>query len=118
MDQAPTKEPFDSWAVVELMGRQVIAGRVTEAVIGGAALIRVDVPEQPERKAVQSWDHDEPAIPAYTRYLGAASIYALNPCTEEIAKQAAQRMRARPPLAFGSPAHVALAGPDDDFIDR
>ena len=95
------------------MGRQVIAGRVTEAVIGGAALIRVDVPEQPARKAVQSWDSDEPAIPAYTRYLGASSIYALNPCTEDVAKLAAQRMRARPPMAFGMQT-AALPAPDDD----
>ena len=32
------QEKFDSWAVVELFGHQQIAGRVSEASIGGAAM--------------------------------------------------------------------------------
>ena len=31
------------WAIVELMGHQRIAGKVSEETIGGAALLRVDV---------------------------------------------------------------------------
>jgi hypothetical protein len=110
-----TETSFDQWAVVELMGHQQMAGRVTEQSIGGAAFIRVDVPEQPARAKRQSWDTDEPIIPAYTRFLSGASIYAINPCTEEVAKMTAERIRARPPLAFAAPQQPALAyQPDDD----
>lgn len=106
-------EKFDSWAVVELFGHQQIAGRVSEASIGGAAFIRVDVPEQPERKAVQQWDRDQPAIPAYTRYFGGGAIYALNPCSEDAAKRVATNLRARAPIPFDAPA-VPLLGVSDE----
>ncbi len=46
--QAPGSRPdFDTWAVVEVMGHNTYAGRVTEQAIGGASFIRVDVPEIP-----------------------------------------------------------------------
>lgn len=105
---------FDHWAVVELFGHQQLAGRVTEQSIGGAAFLRVDVPEQPARPKVHAWDEDQPSIPAYTRYFSGGAIYALNPCTEEVAKLAAERMRARPPLPFGmSRPALAAPGPDE-----
>lgn len=107
------EDKFDSWAVVELFGHQQIAGRVSEASIGGAAFIRVDVPEQPERKAIQSWDRDQPAIPAYTRYFGGGAIYALNPCSEESAKRVAHNLRARAPIPFDVPSAPLLAAPND-----
>lgn len=109
---------FDQWAIVELMGHQQIAGRVTEQSIGGAAFIRVDVPEQPPRAKRQQWDSDEPAIPAYTRLLSGGSIYAINPCTEDVAKLAADRMRTRPPIPFSMP-QAALPAPDyENEADR
>lgn len=107
------QESFDQWAVVELFGHQQIAGRVTEQSIGGAAFIRVDVPEQPARPKVQQWDEDQPAIPAYTRFFSGGAIYAINPSTEEVAKLAAERMRTRPPLPFGM-NRPALAAPNPD----
>lgn len=107
-----TENSFDQWAVVELMGHQQIAGRVTEQSIGGAAFIRVDVPEQPARPKREQWDSDQPIIPAYTRFLSGGSIYAINPCTEDVAKLAAERMRTRPPLPFGM-NQPALPAPDD-----
>lgn len=107
-------EKFDSWAVVELFGHQQIAGRVSEASIGGAAFIRVDVPEQPGRKAVQQWDRDQPAIPAYTRYFGGGAIYALNPCSEEAAKRVATNLRARAPIPFDVPTPPLLSAPSRD----
>src|SRR5579859_3643818 len=36
------KQEFDQWALVELMGHQRIAGRVTEAEIGGSKFIHAD----------------------------------------------------------------------------
>ena len=63
------QEKFDQWAVVELFGHQQIAGRVTEASIGGCSFLRVDVPDQP---AIPAHDYyaERPALPAYTRYFG------------------------------------------------
>lgn len=107
---------FDQWAIVELMGHQQIAGRVTEESIGGSAFIRVDVPEQPARKAVQQWDSDQPSIPPYTRYLSSGAIYAINPCSEKVAKMAAERMRTRPaiPYAVHQPS---LPSPELEIVD-
>lgn len=37
-------EKFEQFAVVELFGHQIIAGKVSEQVIGGQGFVRVDVP--------------------------------------------------------------------------
>lgn len=58
-------EQFDQWAVVELMGRQRIAGKVTERVIAGSGFLQVDVPETKSArlyaenlqvKPIDAWD--------------------------------------------------------------
>jgi hypothetical protein len=36
---------FDQWCIVELFGHTKIAGKVSEAQIGGQSFIRVDVPQ-------------------------------------------------------------------------
>lgn len=64
---------FDQWALVEVMGHQRIAGRVTEAEIGGCKFVRVDVPETQTGQAL-------------TKYLGPSAIYAITPITEETAR--------------------------------
>lgn len=106
-----TKESFSTWAVVELFGHQRLAGLVTEATIGGCSFLRVDVPEQPaHREGAQP-------VPAYTRYFGQGAIYALNPCSEQIARVAAAELRSRPPIPFALPditARPALPFGDDD----
>lgn len=109
-----TEEIFDQWAIVELMGHQQIAGRVTEQSIGGAAFIRVDVPEQPARPKRQEWDSDMPVIPAYTRFLSGSAIYAINPCTEEVAKKCAEGIRVRPPMPYTTSARQLTYDDRDD----
>jgi len=37
-------KPFEGWAILELMGHRRLAGRLTEALVAGAAFIRIDVP--------------------------------------------------------------------------
>jgi hypothetical protein len=105
------QDKFDSWAVVELFGHQQLAGRVTEASIGGCSFLRVDVPEQPALPK-EEWNSGVPALPPYTRYFGQGAIYALNPCSEEVARHTAARIRARPPIAY-TPQPVALLGNDE-----
>ncbi|MPR36601.1 hypothetical protein [Salmonirosea aquatica] len=79
-DQTTTTE---FWALVELMGHQKIAGKLSEQVLGGSSFIRIDVPELPDS-------------PAFTRLLTDKAIYAINPVTEEVARHMAQQIRAQP----------------------
>ena len=104
-------EKFESWAIVELMGHRRIAGRVSEQVIGGQALLRIDVCECPEipSKEVVRWGEKHvtealPAIPAYTQFYGVSSVYCLSPTTEEIATRVTQQQRERPVALFDTSA--------------
>lgn len=75
-------DSFDAWAIVEIMGHQTFAGRVTEQTIGGASFVRVDVPASDGK-------------PAFTKIFGAGSIYCITPVTEEIAKRAVAQHQPR-----------------------
>lgn len=81
-------EKFDQWGIVEVMGHRKYAGHITEQVIAGSALIRIDVPEVDVPKR---YEHDSSAksVPAYTKLVGIGSIYAITPTTEDIARAAA-----------------------------
>ena len=107
---------FDSWAVVELFGHQQIAGRVTEASIGGCSFLRVDVPDQPALEKRGYYDA-APALPAYTLYFGQGAIYAMTPCTEAAARVVAARIRAVPPIPFNPEPKPALLRDDSDPED-
>lgn len=103
---------FEQWAVVEVMGHSVFAGKVTEQVVGGSTFIRVDVP------AVDG-------APEFYKLLGASSIFAITPCSEERARLAAQRIFASPlPVwiptptpALPSPAEVPDLS-DYEFVEE
>ncbi len=106
-------DKFDTWALVELFGHQKIVGRVTEATIGGCALLRVDVPANGSE-------------PAYTKFYGSGAIYAMTPVSEEIARTLLERIRPEPISRYdlpriNPPADVVLdhdssgwPGDDDD----
>lgn len=110
MDNA---EKFDAWAIVEAMGFKKLAGHVTEQSIAGTSLIRVDVPE------VVAGDR---TYPAYSKLIGAGSIYMITPTDEATARKAAKVLAAQtdplplyiPPDQKQLPAPTA-PGPDDDF---
>lgn len=77
--------PFESWAIVELMGHVRMAGRVTEEERFGAKLGRIDIPK------------DDPAGVGFsTVYFGGGSVYRLTPCTEEVARSVARRNQPEP----------------------
>jgi hypothetical protein len=65
---------FDGWAIVELMGHRIRAGRVTEVELAGGKMLRIDIPTEGED---------------VTEFYSTAAIYALRPCTEEIARRKA-----------------------------
>ncbi|MBI9042893.1 MAG: hypothetical protein JEZ06_00320 [Anaerolineaceae bacterium] len=76
-------EKFDVWAVVELFGHQVIAGKVCEHEIAGKGFIRVDVPESN-------------GLLGYSRLFGPDAIYSINPTTEEVVLAHCERNRKEP----------------------
>ena len=77
------ENPFESWAIIELFGRNKLAGQCSEQNIAGVNMLRVDVPETPTN-------------PKFTRFIGGASIYAINPVTKEVAEAMAQQLCVRP----------------------
>lgn len=76
-------EKFEQFAIVELMGRVVIAGLVTEQVIGGQSFVRVDVPATEKQEA-------------FTKLYGTGAIYCITPCDEDTAKTAVEGLRSKP----------------------
>jgi len=84
------------------MGHRTFAGLVTEQTVGGASFVRVDVP------AVGG-------LPEFTKLLGAGSIYAITPCTEETARAFAESARLR---AFHEYEAPRLPAPKEPAIDR
>lgn len=78
-------EKFEQWGIVELMGHQRAAGRLSEETVGGANMLRVDVPDGETFR---------------TAYYGASAIYALHVTDERVARAAASGMGRRPPYAY------------------
>lgn len=76
-------DQVQGWAIVELMGHNAIAGQVTEQSIGGAAFLRVDVPEMDGK-------------PAFTKFYSGSAVYAITPTDEATARQAAANLAVRP----------------------
>jgi hypothetical protein len=110
-----TKQTFDCWAVLELFGHVRLAGRVTEASIGGCSFLRVDVPER-EGEGVK-----------FTRYFGNGAIYSMTPVTEEVARRVGDGNAAAPVKPWEMPKALIEAGatvehhhPDteDDDLDH
>jgi len=88
-----SEQQFSAWAIVELFGRQVTAGRIGEQTIGGETFIRLDIPK--------------PDGSEYTRLFGKGAIYCINICEEATARSYATRTR--PPLQ----PYTALPAPAD-----
>lgn len=95
------QEKFESWCIVEVMGHGRYAGMVTEQQLGGGSFIRVDVPAVGDR-------------PAFTKLLGHSSIFAITPCTEQTAHQAAKSFAVRPFAMFEAPM-IGYRPPDDVY---
>lgn len=96
------QQSYEGWAIVELFGRNMIAGHVSEQQIGGASFVRVDVPATA-------------AQPAFTKFFGAQAIYGITPTTEEIARAAAARLHTRPVECWVVPIQRQLPSQEDFF---
>lgn len=67
---------FEGWAIIELMGHRQRGGYVKDVEMFGGKLLRVDIP-------TDSGD--------VTEFYGCSAIYALRPCTEQIARDFVKR---------------------------
>ena len=102
---------YEGFAVVELMGRSVIAGYISEQTIAGVAMLRVDVPAVGD-------------VPAYTKFVSGSAIYGITPTSQEVAERAAQRLQVRPvaqflllPAPAQRPSLIDSTAGDDDGDD-
>jgi hypothetical protein len=73
---------FEEWAILELMGHRRLAGKVTDAVIGGGAFIRIDIPTKDNGKITQFYSPN--------------SVYCISPTTQEIATMVAINSQPEP----------------------
>ncbi len=76
-------DDIKAWGIVELMGHKVVAGLISKEVMGGAALLRVDVPATN-------------AFPEFTQLYGTAAIYCVTFTSEEVARKAAEATKVNP----------------------
>ena len=108
MDGAVFDKP--TWAIVELMGRQMIAGEISEVTVAGVAMLQVDVPA--------IFEDGRKVLPEYTKFYGAAALYGITPTDEASAKHAVEHLRARPISIYEIPMRVLpqsrLINDDDD----
>lgn len=82
-DERKSEVNAELWAIVEVMGHSQYAGRLSEYSQLGVPLVRVEVPATSSQ-------------PAFEKLLGAASIFRVTPCTEEVARAAAEQFSVRP----------------------
>ncbi len=96
-------EKFETWAILELFGHQRIAGKASEATIGGCAFLRIDVPEHAGREA-------------FTKYYGNGAIYSMTPVTEQVARAALERIEPEAVNVYGMRLIEApRPGDDEEF---
>jgi len=102
------REPADSssadgWAVLELMGHRKLAGRISEVVVAGVPMLRLDVPDSSE----DGWQ---------TQYYAGSALFSVTPTTEELARRFAEAHRPVPVHRYELPALAADAGEEADPV--
>jgi len=105
MSETVFAEP--TWAIVELFGRHVLSGQVSEVAIAGTDMLRVDVPSVNGN-------------PAYTKFYGGQAIYAITPTDELSAMHAIEHLHSRPFETWVIPERQIPATVDDEkgFVEN
>jgi hypothetical protein len=90
-------EKLEGWGIVELMGHQRTAGRLSERSIAGSNLLQVDVPvSDTEFRTV---------------FYGGSAIYALHPTDQKSARLMARSLGARPVYQYELDRQARLEAP-------
>jgi len=82
-----TEQQQGQWAIVEIMGRKVVAGYITQAVQFGLPMLRIDVPATS-------------IFPAFTQEYGAQAIYAITYVSEQVARMTAESNKVNPVAVY------------------
>lgn len=111
-------QTFAEWVILEQLGHRRLAGHLTEQQIAGHGFLRLDIPG------------DADTVHA-TQLLSPASVYAIHPTTEAIARHFAATHRPAPVQRWELPAAAAPEHADavedgphdygddrDDFYDQ
>lgn len=102
------QESKEMWALVELFGHNRIAGKVTEAEIGGGALIRVEVPAVKDKGP-------------QTKYYNVKAVYGITPVDEATALRMAESIDTSPVNAYSLDREIqrrkALTDGEEDDSD-
>jgi hypothetical protein len=96
-----TEEKYEMWAMVELFGRQRIAGKVTPCELGAGALVRIDVPAIGDR-------------PPLTKFYNVKAIYGITPVDQATCKRMARDIRAEPISEYSIQAEMRRLKPGSD----
>jgi hypothetical protein len=95
---------FDQWCIVELFEHTKIAGKVSEAQIGGQTFIRIDVPKTTHQSA-------------FTRFYGQNSIYSITPVEEIVARGMAEAFLMEPIEVWRLPQMLPAGRSTEDDLD-
>lgn len=76
-------EKLELFAIIELFGHQRISGKVSEQTVGSSTFVRIDVPETS-------------ISPKFTRIVNPTAVYAINPVTEEVMIEMAEKISVKP----------------------
>lgn len=92
-----TPAEFRGWAIVEIMGHNKVSGFVETKAFGSVVMFRVHAPavdpveqllevgQYINYKHVPAGSRVRVSRPEFETYVGAASVYRMNPCSEELA---------------------------------
>lgn len=98
-------ETFSAWGIVELMGHQRVAGRLSERALGGGNMLQVDIPQEDDSFR--------------TVFYGNSAIYAVHVTDEAAARAIAKVSGTRPTYAWElESAQHRLSAPSPRAIDE
>ncbi len=100
-----SSESYEGWAILELMGHRRMAGLVGEAKVGGATVLRIDVPGEGDELAG-------------TQFYNPSALYCLTPTTEDVARILARRWGPSTPVQpweLAPPSRGADVDVDEDL---
>lgn len=89
-------EAVDTWAILEIMGHQRIAGKVREVARAGVQMLEVEVPEMDGK-------------PSYVRRFSGSAIFSETPVPEAVALEFLRRERwsmTNPLMLAAAPAEL------------
>lgn len=90
------------WVILELLGHRRLAGYLTEQQVAGTPFLRLEIPGSDGQ-------------PGITQLYSPASVYAITPTTEDIARRVAARSQPAPVQRWELlPPPQPWVDPDDD----